>query len=195
METQLGCRAEDTLATGILSTQDRLLLAAASPSSWKVEGIARALASGTFSWEDAFHCARRNRVASRVASVVEHDPDVDRQIVDRWHSVRVELMKRATKARSQLQSLGELFQRVGVRPLVYKGMDFHLRCHSDERPRAFRDLDVVVRTNEIDAAASALLEGGYRLDSGPPLDYYRRFHLHAVYRRGDGLPVELHWAL
>ena len=54
-----------------------------------------------------------------------------------------------------------------------------------------------MRRHQVVAAAEALEEAAYHLPPGtPPLSYFLRFHLHAIYLHPDGgHPVELHWSL
>jgi hypothetical protein len=89
-------------------------------------------------------------------------------------------------------------ERRGVVPLLYKGLDFDALCYPPGISRSFNDIDVIVRPDQVEAAAAAMYAEGYDLPPRTPsLDYYRRFHLHAIFLDRDRarFPLELHWAL
>ena len=93
--------------------------------------------------------------------------------------------------------LADVLAGADISPLVYKGLDFAVQYYSNPRFRAFRDLDIIVGSDEVTRADSALRAAGYGpLQDRMPLEYFRRFHLHAEYEHPSwSLPVELHWEL
>jgi hypothetical protein len=96
----------------------------------------------------------------------------------------------------EVGEIGAALAAEGVELLLYKGLDFQTRFYAEACPRGFSDIDLVVRPDDVDRADAALIGGSYRPTSPFPLDYYRRFHLHAVYQHpARPRPVELHWAL
>jgi hypothetical protein len=184
----------------VLSPYDRLLLAAVSPEAFRPESIAPLLEERTFSWQRASRVASSNRVASFVSVLLGDDllaPLVDDSIRAVWRSNRMLQAVRVENALKQMREIGDQLGRAAVTLLLYKGLDFQARYYSPVCPRTFRDLDIIVRRNEVETAVGALVAAGYRPPSDSlPLSYYRRFHLHAVYHHPDhARPVELHWAL
>lgn len=188
------------LKPSVLSTYDRLLLAAVSPEAFRPESIAPLLEERTFSWRHASRVASSNRVASFVSALLGSDllaPLVDDSIRADWRFNRMLQVVGVEAAIKQMREIADQMGGATVTPLLYKGLDFQARYYSEACPRTFGDLDIIVRRNEVERAVGALVAAGYRppFDS-PPLSYYRRFHLHAVYYHLDHpRPVELHWAL
>ncbi len=190
------------MPTPVLPPHDRLALAAISDDP-AVRREARALLDEDgFDWPSAFRVAESNRVALFVARLLEEAPfegAVPDDVREKWADRKTKLEARGERAIEQVRQVGDLLAAVSVRPLLYKGPDFQVRCYRDSGPRTFGDVDIIVRRDEIDATVRAITAAGYFQPPGAPsLDYYRRFHLHAIYlhpNHPNGLPLELHWAL
>lgn len=182
-----------------LDACDRLLLAAVAPSVF-AEDVAALPSSDGFCWGSLGWVAALNRVESPVATLINREPLASRVgelIRADWRARRMRHVFRSEAAVREVRSVGAAMADFGVRLLLYKGIDFQLRFHPDQEPRGFDDLDIIVRASQIERAAAALESAGYHPASRDfDLDYYRRFHLHAVYVALDRpRPVELHWRL
>jgi hypothetical protein len=184
----------------LLSPNDRFLLAACAPTGADATQADWARDPG-FSWERALDQAASNRipdVAARLALSEPLAPYVDDALRERWRAMQERARQRAEGATRDVVRLAEAMVRRGVVPLLYKGLDFDALCYPPDVRRSFNDIDLIVRPEYAETAAAALYAEDYDLPPGnPPLDYYRRFHLHAILldRERRRLPVELHWAL
>jgi hypothetical protein len=186
--------------SGVLSPNDRFLLAACAPSGVDATRLDWARDPG-FSWELALDQAASNRIpdaAARLALSEPLAPCVDEPLRERWRAIQERAKRRVEGAAREVRVISEAMAHRGVVPLLYKGLDFDALCYPPGVRRAFNDIDLIVRPEDAEQAAAALFGCDYDLPPGnPPLDYYRRFHLHAILldRERRCLPVELHWAL
>jgi hypothetical protein len=186
--------------SGVLSPNDRFLLAACAPTGTDATQTDWARDPG-FSWERALDQAASNRIpdaAARLALSESLAPYVDDALRERWQAMQENARRRAESAAREVRVISEAMARRGVVPLLYKGLDFDALCYPPDVRRSFNDIDLIVRPELAEEAAAALFGCDYDLPPGnPPLDYYRRFHLHAILldRERRCLPVELHWAL
>jgi len=185
--------------SGILTPNDLALLATAAPD---LEGtqLADPVRAPGFSWDRALDLAASNRVAGAATEAVLAEsvaPLLDETQRARWLALRDGARERAQRAARELRSVAEAMEHRGVVPLLYKGLDFDALCYPPGVSRSFNDIDIIVRPDQAEAAAAALYAAGYDLPPRTPsLDYYRRFHLHAIFldRDRSRLPMELHWA-
>lgn len=190
----------NALRPGVLTSNDLLLLAAAGPTPTAAQ-LAEWVGAPDFSWDRALESAATNRIAAAAAKLVLSEPlaaSLDEPLRKRWLDLRETAQRRAETAAQELRCVGEAMARRGVAPLLYKGLDFGDLCYPTEVPRSFNDIDIIVRPKDVEGAAAALYAEGYDLPPGTPsLDYFRRFHLHAIFLDHDRrrFPVELHWAL
>jgi hypothetical protein len=184
----------------LLPPQHRFLVAAAAPDAVSRDERARLATDLAPRWEGLLGLALRNRVASPAWTLLDSDPFVHRvpdEIAEKWRSANRAVALLNSVARKQLVELAGALAGAEITPLLYKGLDFAVRYYANPRFRAFRDLDIIVGTDEVLRADSALRAAGYRLlQDRMPLEYSRRFHLHAEYAHPRwSLPVELHWDL
>lgn len=182
----------------LLTPPDRLLLMAVS-HHWRDWEAARAVENTSFPWAEVSKIAIANRVQSFVAGLVNEEPLASRvhaSIRADWRAQRMLLVFRWEMVTQEVGEIVAALAADGVDMLLYKGLDFQTRYYTDACPRGFSDIDIVVRPHDVASAHAALVGDSYRPTSTLPLDYYRRFHLHAVYRHpARPRPVELHWAL
>lgn len=186
--------------SALLTPNDRFLLAAARPQAAVDEALG-CVHAPDFSWDRALAMARSNRVAGAAARLALSPPLAplqDAALRARWTELRDVASRRAEEAGAELRRIVEALARRGIRPLLYKGLDFDALCYPTDFRRSFNDIDLVVHPQEVPAAADALFAEGYEQPPRTPsVDYYRRFHLHAILldRERRRLPFELHWAL
>lgn len=183
----------------ILTPNDLVLLATAAPDIDAAQ-LADQVRAPEFSWDLALDLAASNRVACTAAEAMLSEsvaPLLDEAQRSRWLALRKAARERAQRAASELRCVAEAMERRGVVPFVYKGLDFDALCYPPGVSRSFNDIDIIVRPDQAEAAAEALYSEGYDLPPRTPsLDYYRRFHLHAIFLDHERvrLPIELHWA-
>lgn len=193
-------RAHEIGASDVLTPNDRFLLASADPVA-PADETPRWIRAPGFSWRRTLEMAASNRVvgtAARLALSEPVAPLLDEAVRARWTGLRDATARRAGSALEELLRIVEALGHRGIAPLLYKGLDFDALCYPTGVRRSFNDVDLVVRPEEVPAAAEALFALGYEQPPGAPsLDYFRRFHLHAILldRERRRLPCELHWAL
>jgi len=147
-------------------------------------------------WDAALRVAARNRVTSILCDALARvEIPADAQGVVK--ELQANGVLRSAMARRELVELGGILGGAGVETLLYKGLDLEERFYPSRRRRLFGDLDLIVRNGDVGRADEALRAAGYRPpDGAPPLDYFRKYHLHREYERpGAAYPVELHWAV
>jgi hypothetical protein len=184
----------------MLTPNDHFLLAVAAPAA-PTDELAGWVRAPGFCWQRALEMAASNRVAGAAAELalsLPLAPLLDDAVRARWIELRDAARRRAENAEAELRRIVEALTRRGITPLLYKGLDFDALCYPTGFRRSFNDIDLIVRPEDVPAAADALFAEDYEQPPGTPsLDYYRRFHLHAILldRERRRLPFELHWAL
>lgn len=184
----------------MLTANDLFLIAAAAPEA-PADRLLGWVRAPDFSWQRVLEMARSNRVVGAAAQLALSEsiaPLLDDGVRARWIELRDAARRRASNAEQELCRIVEVLGRRGITPLLYKGLDFDALCYPTGFRRSFNDLDLIVGPEQVPAAADALLAEGYEQPPATPsLDYYRRFHLHAILldRERRRLPFELHWAL
>ena len=180
------------------SEQEGLLLAAVAPRRFPLRPGSDL---GGLLSPDLFALASKNRVGAFLWHLVvgsDVKPGLDSETRNKARTALADALLLGLKLDREVKAVGEVLGAAGVRAMIYKGPDIADRCYERACPRLFGDLDLIVEPGQVERAAKALEEAGYgpMPAHGPPLSYFRRFHLHATFSRpGRILPVELHWAL
>jgi hypothetical protein len=84
--------------------------------------------------------------------------------------------------------------RAGIPALPLKGTSLARNLYGDPGLRITQDIDILVGTEELDAAAQVLHRRGYRRGDGA-YDSPGRLHLGLKHERSELPPVELHWRI
>jgi hypothetical protein len=106
----------------------------------------------------------------------------------------------AAEAMAQLATVIDALAAGDIEALPYKGPVLALQAYGDPALRASRDLDILVRRDDIWSTLAVLGRLGYRSDSICGLrarrvaDYYA-YNGHDILFAADKLPIEPHWAL
>ncbi|MFH1844022.1 MAG: nucleotidyltransferase family protein [bacterium] len=105
---------------------------------------------------------------------------------------------RNTIFRRELHQILEAFSQRNIVPILLKGAALNLSIYDDLGERASADVDLLVRTDELDLASDIMRRVGYRLDESS-LDeaFYRQHHYHLIFRHEQmsWCCFELHWDL
>lgn len=107
---------------------------------------------------------------------------------------------RAARASDQFRPITEEFAKAGIELIALKGMMFAFRHYSRPGLRRFRDIDILVRVEDLDRAGAAMEKLGYISVDADEADHPSFFldnpyKYHSGYTLGEGYPVELHWDL
>ena len=185
--------AADDEARAILPPAKEWVVAACRP---RAPGDAPIGVPDTLDWDHALDTAHANFVSPLVAEALAGLP-LPVPVRARIKEAQAHAALRGAVAREELGRIEALFAESGVRAILYKGLDLEERFYPERRRRLFGDIDLIVRDADIEVSDRALLSAGYAPPpGGPPLAYYRRFHLHQVYHHADRrFPIELHWAV
>jgi hypothetical protein len=106
----------------------------------------------------------------------------------------------AVRALTQLAEVIDALAANGIDALPYKGPILALQAYGDPAVRESRDLDLLIRQDDLWNALAVLGRLGYRSDSILGLrprriaDYYA-YNGHDILFAQDKLPIEPHWAL
>jgi hypothetical protein len=100
-------------------------------------------------------------------------------------------------AQQQLTELLIKLNTAGIEAVPFKGITLAMSAYGDISLRSFRDLDFLIREEQIEACLSQLRELGYHHEHGLSPKQWQEFVDYAGQDIlfGQGLPVEPHWAL
>lgn len=105
-------------------------------------------------------------------------------------------MHRCLVAEATLNDLGAQFAEAGVEPIVLKGVALAHLAYPDPAWRAFQDVDLLIPTEQIDAATDALVRAGLRRDlCERRRGWDRRFAKDITFDHPSGVEIDLHRTL
>lgn len=149
---------------------------------------------GSAAWQDLRSSASRNRLSGLLVSAVDAG---DLAATDDQRAEAVEDQARAMSGALLLEDLlltvTAVLVAAGVATRVLKGAAVAHLDYSSPDHRAYGDVDVLVRSEDIDLAVRTLCTAGLERAFQPPRhDWDRRFGKGATFRETDGLEVDLH---
>lgn len=128
-------------------------------------GAARPTPPGSVDGRRFLTLVRQHRVARLLTPGLAETAGLPPAIVAELHAARREAAFRAIIMQAEALRLAEAFRATRVDMLVLKGIVFGLQFHGDTSARASRDIDLLVRRDDL-AAAQAVLAGlGYRQET------------------------------
>ena len=157
-------------------------------------------AAGDPFWAGVLDLAVRHRLGEflhvRRAVALRADwPAAARATVRRWY---VENSLRNARFHAELTRVATALRGDGLAPVLLKGGALLLTVYDDPAERPFGDMDLLVRLDELDAAAAVMRRLDYRLDEAyQPESFYRAHHYHLIFRHAarPWLCFEIHWDL
>ncbi|MBI4603110.1 MAG: nucleotidyltransferase family protein [Planctomycetes bacterium] len=178
----------------------RLLLAAAPREPTAGLPAAREALDDAAAWEAAAALARRvgqepiflrliDRWCPSAPLLPETRADLEAQSC--FHAFRWELIREAVAG--LLDGLG----RAGVQTVLLKGIALAGEAYDPPGLRPMRDVDVLVRSSDLERARRAALEAGFAEDPArhPNERYAAHHHLAPIFHRATGVCLELHRGL
>lgn len=158
-----------------------------------------ALAERVGDWDRVLEIARQHRVlpllAGRMAGIRDSVPARAGEELD------AEFRRNAFQSMAnaaELITILRLFESEGIAAMPFKGVVLGASAYHDLTSRPAGDLDILLRRNDLFAAARLLESRGFRIvtelrdDGSPVVDGYYEYHLE---RAADGMIVELRWRL
>jgi Uncharacterised nucleotidyltransferase len=98
--------------------------------------------------------------------------------------------------RNVARQVAEALAAGGIRFVIFKGMALVEQVYGDLSLRAFRDCDILVDRDRLEAAYAILQDLGYSLGIYPTLqEYLVRGKPGIDLRHSDGSMIDLHWAI
>jgi hypothetical protein len=183
--------------TAVTSTSTGLLRAIASFD-------APAVATAQFAWPPeplgraAFRTllvdVARERVTGHLCAAIERGavPTTDVQRADAARAHRAALVVDLVLERALLTAIGDL-ERAGIDVRVLKGAAIAHSVYPAPELRSFRDVDLLVRDQQLDVAIAVLTaRGATRRFREPRPRFNRRFGKGVCMRTADGVEVDLH---
>lgn len=185
----------------LLDADTRLLLQLVAASKGRAEQSALVCNVSDIDWTGLVETALRHQQASLLykklcqAGLAEIPDDIKGAF---------EFYVENTRARNQqlqdslLAVIGAL-NSVGIRPMPIKGPLLAERLHEDIGSRLFRDIDLLIRDEDVDKALSVVLEMGYERHhqmSDTGFRETRRYGgQYILFHRQSGIAIEPHWRL
>ena len=141
--------------------------------------------------------ARRQRCAAILADGLEElgiadsvAPHLRRTLrAERWSATL-----RAVMLRRQVDDIVTLLRPHGITPILLKGAARACRAESRCDRHVSHDIDLLLRSSDLDTAERVLRDAGYR-QLEDERQFARHHHRAPLFPPGAGLPVEIHHAL
>ena len=185
-----------------MTPETRLLrLCSAAPVTAERRERIRSLIQGPMDWEAFLRLAVRHRVFPLAfKALAPHAAEAVPSSI--WESLRIRSFANLTKnmaAGKELARVAEALGREGVAAAAYKGPALAEQAYGDIGLRHFNDLDILIKEENLEAAAAVLHILGYKSDlPGSPVlnERYRRYLRDFAFWRPEGpCPVEVQWRL
>jgi len=150
----------------------------------------------TVDWEAALQIASWHGVTPLVYRVLSEDAGLPADIRRRLHEHSWSIASQNLARAAELRRLLETFRSANIPVVPFKGPALAWLAYGDLSLREFFDLDLLVRSRDVEQIAGLLIKGGYRTElPGQPARrraYLRsRDEIHFVAEAG-GVPIEVH---
>ena len=150
-------------------------------------------------WEIVINLAMRHGLLGLVARNLDWAharTGVPISILDRARAWRQRHLVQMLVYRNAARRITEVLAARGVRFVIFKGMALVEQVYRDLSLRTFRDCDILVERDHLEAAYAILQDFGYSPVQYASLqEYLVRDKFGANMRHSDGSSVDLHWAI
>lgn len=182
--------------TASRAAEHALLLACARLSLSADEAArVRRLAAGAVEWERLFELARRHRLIPFLHRHLRDAP-LPSSAAARLRALHREGVHRGLVMAAELRRLVDALAAAGIEALAYKGPALAMRAYGELAMRAFVDLDLLVRPDDVPRAIEALSAAGYATALALSRAQERCFRRvdgdYPLVHRETGVLVELH---
>lgn len=147
-------------------------------------------------WDQVFHWALVHGVESilhhHLAEIGFELPQPIRDRLHRWQIIRNLWQEHAQAA---LDEALNALESVSLQAVALKGPILGERLYPDPRMRSCADLDLLVSSDDLDRAATALRSVGYRAAKESQARFLRKHHYHIILSRSCPPVIELHFRL
>jgi hypothetical protein len=178
--------------------ESRLVLALCrTPLSDPARNVARAIIAGPLDWDRTFSVARAFEVepvfcSNLIALAGVNIPD---SVIDLAAKRERDARALALAGTLVLVDLVATLENAGIPVIVLKGPALGVMAYGDASMRTFRDIDLLVRREDIHRARDLLLQLEYERDYTPDSEDALVSGDHALEFSRSGTKVELHCAL
>lgn len=127
--------------------------------------------------------------------ISEHALPIPEQVFDLLEQLKVRHTKAANVRHQTLRELGSCFEERNISMLGLKGVALAQRLYTDDYLRPMRDMDILVKRSDLEAAAMAIESVGYKMPNHHPSVFMQSMHqLPNATKMIDGMTssVEIH---
>jgi hypothetical protein len=182
-------------AMDVHSPEFRLLLACVTRRATPGTEL-ETLLGAPIDWAALEKMATWHGVFPKVARRLRARPEVPPEVAERFGRATFDLASRNLLFVSELNAICAAFHARGIEAIPYKGVILSQRLYGSIDQRRIKDIDILVRRDQVRDAVRCLQELGYADDSGlsPRQLNLALTYLHEhSFVRGE-LGVDLHWA-
>ena len=189
-----------TRSTAIIATRKVFLRACSAlvPENWD-EQATQLRAVDVEGWDFIRDLAVRHGLLGLVARNLEwahRRTGVPIPVLDQVRTLRQGQLVQMLVRRNAARRIAESLAARGIRFVIFRGLAFIEQVYGELSLRAFRDCDILVERDRLEAAYAVLRGLGYSLtEEGGLQQYLVRDKSGANMAHSDGSSVDLHWAI
>ena len=189
-----------TRSTAIIATRKVFLRACSAlvPENWDKQAT-QLRAVDVEGWDFIRDLAVRHGLLGLVARNLEwahRRTGVPIPVLDQVRTLRQGQLVQMLVRRNAARRIAESLAARGIRFVIFRGLAFIEQVYGELSLRAFRDCDILVERDRLEAAYAVLRGLGYSLtEEGGLQQYLVRDKSGANMAHSDGSSVDLHWAI
>lgn len=188
--------------TNHLSVERDILISTARASRSETSGasIRRGLQNGHADWTIIVEAALEHGTAALLCHhLVAEAPLLPTELASAAAEFIVQSSQNSLISVTELLRVVDALQAAGVQVIPYKGPLLAATYYGDVSLRSFRDLDLLIRENDLPAAVKALKQLGYSDRSSELRERHLRVLLGAmreeIFHSEGRITIEIHWSI